>query len=512
MTQINLKHVKKAWGDQELFTDVSFSVSYGERIGLVGANGSGKSTLFNILAGRDEPDSGTVFIPARSSSALLKQNPLSDLELAAMERGGFPEEARRYMRLLHMDPDRTAALMTLSGGERTKLALSLILCENPKLLLLDEPTNHLDFAGTQMLISLLCDYPGTILAVSHDRYFLDRTVTRVLEIEQGRILEYPGNYSYYRDCKARLFQEKMHRFEEGRKEQKRISEAISQVKQWSEKAHRDSTKPDPSGLTMGVKEKKRAKAKKMDKKVKNDIRRLEKLVTSVEPRPAEEKSIRFSIASDSPHGRRILEASGLTKAYGDNVLFADSSFTAARGEHIALWGPNGCGKSTLIAMITGDETADSGELRVSPSSRPYVLPQTFSGFLQKQTVRSYLLEEIGHLSGSDRALLANMDITARHLEQPLRTLSFGEQMRIKLAELILTQRDFIILDEPTNHLDLPMREMLENMLAEYPGTLLLVSHDLYFLRKTCSKVLVFEDGRIQRIEDSFEEYMDKKKW
>jgi len=248
---------------------------------------------------------------------------------------------------------------------------------------------------------------------------------------------------------------------------------------------------------------------KMDRKVKSDIRRLERLKADVGDRPREEKTVRFAISAEVSHGRRILEASCISKSFDGQVLFADSSFTVARGEHVALWGPNGCGKSTLITMLTGEVQPDSGDLRISPTSSPFVLPQTFAGFTQKERAMDYLLREIGHLNGDDRALLANLGITARHLAQPLCTLSFGEQMKIKLAEPVLSRRDFIILDEPTNHLDLPMREMLEKTLSEYPGTLLLVSHDIYFLKRTCDKVFIFESGKIRRLEYSFSEYLEK---
>ena len=509
MTHIQVKHLKKDWGDESLFEDISFSAEYGERIGLVGANGSGKSTLLGILSGCIHADSGNIQIENSSSAALLRQNPLTDEELKDIENDYLSEDTGKYLRLMHLDIRKSDSLCVLSGGERTKLALSMLLAERPKLLLLDEPTNNLDFEGVRTLIEILGTYPGTMLIVSHDRYFLDCMVTRILEIENGCMAEYQGSYSDYRDTKARLFEERVHRYEEGKKEQNRIKDAVAQVRNWSEKAHRDSTKPDPSGLTMGVKEKKRAKAKKMDKKIKNDVRRLERLITTGEKRPVEEKSVRFTITADPAHGRRILTAAGLTKSFGDTVLFSDSDFSIARGEKIALWGPNGCGKSTLAAMIEGIRKADSGDLWVSPSSPPFVLPQTFVQLPSKQTALKYLMETLGNVTGADRALLANMGITTHHLMQRIETLSFGEQMKLVLAVPILSGRDFLILDEPTNHLDLHMREMLEDTLSEYPGTLLLISHDLYLLKRVCDKVLIFEEGRIRRLEYSFEEYMEK---
>ena len=508
MTHIQLTHIRKDWGDEVLFRDISFAAEDGECIGIVGANGSGKSTLLGILAGSAKADSGSVLVRSPESSALLRQNALTDKELEFLGQEPFPEEVRKYMRFMHLEVSRMEALSALSGGERTKLALCIALAGRPKLLLLDEPTNNLDFEGVQVLIGILRAYQGTMVIVSHDRYFLDALVTRVLEIEDGFIIGYQGNYSDYRSEKARLFEERVHRYEDGKKEQQRIQHAISQVKNWSEKAHRNSTKPDPSGLTMGVKEKKRAKAMKMDKKVKNDVRRLERLITAGEKPPAAEKNIRFTISADVSHGKRILQASGLAKSFGDIRLFSDSDFTIARGEKTALWGPNGCGKSTLIAMIEGSLQADSGTLWVSPSSPPFILPQTFINLPAQKTALQYLSESLRNVSGADRALLSNMGISTRHLQQRIETLSFGEQMKLVLAVPILSNRDFLILDEPTNHVDLHMREMLEDTLAEYPGTLLVVSHDLYFLKKVCNKVLIFEQGRIRRLEYSFKEFME----
>ncbi|MEI8198832.1 MAG: ABC-F family ATP-binding cassette domain-containing protein [Eubacteriales bacterium] len=509
MIHIRLDHVAKRWGDECLFEDITFSAAYGERIGLVGINGSGKSTLLEILSGHIRPDAGSVMVGNASSAAILRQNPMTDEALAEIQVDSFPEDVRKYMRFMQLDIGRTEDLSCLSGGERTKLALCLLLAGHPKLLLLDEPTNNMDFDGVRTLIGILGSYHGTLLVVSHDRYFLDSLVSRVIEIENGSIASYQGNYSDYRREKAKLFDERVHRYEDFKKEQQHIQGAISQVKNWSRKAHRDSTKPDPSGLTMGVKEKKRAKAKKLDKKVKNDVRRLERLISEGEKRPAAEKSVRFAISADVSHGKRILQAAGLSKGFGAVTLFSDSNFSIARGEKAALWGPNGCGKSTLAAMICGREKPDAGELWVSPSSPPFLLPQTVSNLPPGQTPLEYLTDVLGIISAEDRALLANIGITARHMLQRIETLSYGEQMKLVLAEPILAQRDFLILDEPTNHLDIHMRETLEATLAEYPGTLLLISHDLRLMKRVCDKVLVFDGGQILRLEYSFEEYMEK---
>lgn len=504
MTQLNIKHLKKAFGDNEVLKDISFDISYGERIGIVGVNGCGKSTLLNIISGLEPEDEGEIYISKQLSIKLLEQNSFCDTK---SDEINYTE--KRCLNILNIGSNRFNDLSTLSGGEKTRLALYKIISLNPDLLLLDEPTNNLDIDGIKILIDLLNFYKGTILVVSHDRYFLDNIVSRIIEIEYGNNIEYLGNYTYYRQAKEKLFKEKMHRYENDKKQQKNIKESITQVKQWSTKAHQNSTKADSSGVTMGAKEKKRAKAKKMDKKVKNDVKRLEKLIVTGEKKPIAEKKVYFEIKSNNIHGKLILQATDIRKSFNNKKLFDKSNFYINRGEKVALYGLNGCGKSTLINIIQKTENIDNGEVWVSPSSEPYVVSQYFLEFPKNTTTLKYLIDIIGNITGEDRTLLNNMGLTAKHLSQKIETLSYGEQMKLKLVESILKHKDFIILDEPTNHLDLHAREMLEETLSQYQGTLLIVSHDIYFLKKICDKVLIFDREQIIRLEDSFEEYLNK---
>jgi len=510
MTQIECKHIHASYRENDVLLDVTFSVDEGERIGLVGANGSGKSTLLRILGGQLVPDDGSLRLPFLSSTAMLAQDALPEEALVELARDGIPGEARRFLKLLQLDLDNNPGLTGLSGGERTKLALAIVLAKKPKVLLLDEPTNHLDLDGIERIIERLEEYPGTVVVVSHDRYFLDRAVSRILALEDGSVADYEGNYSDYRVERERRFHAAAHRYEEGLKERDRIEDAIARLRGWSEKAHRESTDKDRSGNTIGKKEFKRKKAKMMDKKIKSDIKRLERGIEQLGARPREEKSVRFAIAGDVGRGRRILEATPLCVSIGGRPLFESDGFGVMRGEHVALWGANGAGKSTLIRMITDQLPADEGQVRLSSSVTPFVLPQTFSGFTQIGSALSYLTEKVGRVDGAARAILTHMGLTTKLLEQSLRTLSFGEQMRVVLAEPILMRRDLMILDEPTNHLDLPMREQLEETLSEYPGTLLIASHDVYFLKRICDKVLLFEEGRLMRLEDSFGEFLEKR--
>jgi len=507
LIQLNIQKLQKSFGEQEIIKDISFHCEYGDRIGIAGANGSGKSTLLHIIAGLEEADSGNIRISGHTSLGILRQEGFYQPESMTAVTESHPE-VRRYLRLLKFSENSLHHPSSLSGGEHTKLDLARLLALHPDLLLLDEPTNHLDFEGVQTLIGLLYTYKGTIIMVSHDRYFLDAIVTRIIEIENGISINYSGNYSEYRKEKKRLYLEKVHRYEENKKQQKNLEYTISQVTGWSQKAHRNSTKADSSGLKMGVKEKKRAKAKKMDKQIKHHIHRLEKLKTSSEPKPIEEKTVHFEIKKSSAQGRRLLQAEQISKSFQDIHLFCNSSFTISKGEKIAVWGANGCGKTTLIQILQGQELLDAGQLWISPGISPYVVEQSFALFKGNQTVLQFLMDEAIVLTGLDRSILNNMGITKRHLSQPVRTLSYGEQMKLKLVLPILQRQDFIILDEPTNHLDLFARESLEETLSEYAGSLLVVSHDIYFLEKICDKVLVFADGHLRKLECSFAEYQE----
>ena len=302
----------------------------------------------------------------------------------------------------------------------------------------------------------------------------------------------------------------MARYLDGVRRQKEIRDAIARLNDWSAKAHRDSTKPAKSGLTMGTKEFRRAKAKKMDNQVKSQKKRLEKLIERSEERPKEQKEVFFKIKSSETKGRSIIRAENIKKSFGDITLFDKSDFFVNRGEHIAVFGKNGCGKTTLVNIIRKLDSVSEGQMWVSESVKPYILDQTFAVMTDSdRTVLRYLQEKYGVVSGLMRTNLDNLGLDARLMNEKISNLSFGEMMKVKLAEPIIEQRDFLILDEPTTHLDLPSREMLERTLSDYEGTMLVVSHDIYFLKNLCDKVLVFEDGKIKRLEYSFEEYLER---
>jgi len=482
MNEIRIMNVEKAYGDKEVLKDINLSIRLGEKVGLIGDNGCGKSTLLNIICGEEKSDKGSVLMDDYLTIEYLRQEDEEKMAEQSIRQG-------------------------LSGGERTKMRLNKILVSDSDLLLLDEPTNNLDDESITMLISQLKRYWGTVIVVSHDRYFLNRVVDKIIEIGRSDVYEFHGNYDEYMEFKKKAEADTLNRYFEGRKQEKKVEEAITKSKQWADKAHRDSRKKDSSGLTMGVKEKKRAKAKKLDKKVKNDIKRLEKMKMTSERPLKKEKQVYFEISNQRHHGKRVLEITDLVKFYGEKEIIKDSSLTILRGEKIALFGKNGCGKTTLIHMIAGLEPVDKGSIWISPSITPYIMSQSLTELPKNSNVLDYLETQMDDIRNLDMTKLHYLGLDAHNLSGKIGQMSYGERMKMKLAEFILNKAEFIILDEPTNHIDIKTRITLENALSDYNGTLLIASHDRYLLKRVCNKVIIFDDKKLVKVETSFADYI-----
>jgi macrolide transport system ATP-binding/permease protein len=519
MLLLQCKNIKKDFGIHQVLKNASWDLEEGERIGLVGKNGAGKTTLANIIYGTLKPDKGEIIwhredvqIGYLRQSVFYTSNILHEFYLEP----GTSSQLRDFLhasselgteKVHHWEDERFRAL---SGGEKTKLALAHIWSGKPDLLILDEPTNHLDLQGVEWLINELAVYPGTIIVISHNRYFLDQTVNRILEVENGTVNEYHGNYTYYRNEKRKRYEDALHAYEVQEKYKAKLDTEIRQLRNWSAKAHRDSTKKGAgSGNKMGMKEYYRVKAKKMDKKVKSTIKRLEKLKTEGIQRPEEEPRITFAFDEVEKHGRRVMEASNIRKAFGSNVLFKESSFFLQRGERIGVFGENGCGKTTLVKAILGQESID-GTLSVSPNINIGYMSQDVLDLDGHRIALDLFDMPNRREQGRIRTMLANLGFDELLLTKAIQSLSLGERTKLKLAKLIVEDYDFLILDEPTNHLDLYAREQLEEALDVYNGTIMLVTHDRYMLDRICDKLLVFEGGRIQRVEYGLEEYLKRK--
>lgn len=506
--------IEKSFGDLSILKGVSLEIRRGEKIGLVGSNGAGKSTLANIIFGERMADAGTIlrydqdirvgYLRQAAAYSLNTLNPVlaerSESFLETASQMGLNQVAR-------WDEERFQAL---SGGEKTKLALAQVWTSRPDLLILDEPTNHMDIHGVEWLAEEIKKYQGAALIISHDRWFLDQAVTRIYELEWGKAKEYPGNYSFYRQEKQRQFASQLHRYQTEQKEQRQIEAEITRLKQWSAKGHREAGKVGKAAdMRAGVKEYGRKQVKKRDQQIKSRIKMLERKRTEGTERPREESRPQFEFEAAGKRGRRIIEATGLSKSYGQKTLFANSDFFIQRGEKLGLIGPNGCGKTTLIRIILNQETQDSGKLWLSPSLKPGCLSQDITDI---DTEKNAL--DIMGVSQKDevtkvRTMLANMGFDAAMVAKPAAKLSLGERTRLKLAAMIIQQNDLLILDEPTNHLDLHSREMLEETLLDYDGTIIIASHDRYLLERVCDKLLVFADGTITKLTYGFKEYKQK---
>lgn len=515
---LKVKDLKKQYGDGVILENVQFELKEGDCIGLVGYNGTGKTTLANLLYGKLSPDGGSITRKKELKIGYLLQSVdysvLDFKDVLADQSGDRLFETTKKLGLEKVQKWEEERLHHLSGGEKLKLALAHVWSTKPDLLILDEPTNHLDFQGIEWLVNQLRTFKGAVLIISHDRYFLDMTVSHIFELENRTLKEYKGNYTYYREEKKRLFEEQRHQYEVQQRYKEKIEGQMENLKNWSDKAHRDSTKKgSPSERKqMGLKEYNRVKAKKMDIQVRSKMKRLTaELSKNKIEKPNEEAKVMFQFDASGKRGKRILEAKGLEKNFGDLQVIKKSHFYIKHAERIGIIGRNGAGKTTLIRMFQNIEAVTSGELWKSESMKLAYLSQDVNDLREDVTVLNALdLHEREQILKA-RTIFANIGLNEEKLQQTIGSLSLGERTRVKLVSMILKDYDVLILDEPTNHLDLPSREQLEETLNEFEGTIIIVSHDQYFINKLCDKLLVFENAVVRRVEMKLNEYYAKAK-
>jgi macrolide transport system ATP-binding/permease protein len=513
---LQVKGLQKKFGERELFKNLTFEIRRGEKIGLVGWNGSGKTTLVNMLMGRVEQDGGSITTwPRNLHMGFLPQSTdyMLDVESEMLKAG---DELLMTSKQLGLEKRliETGQFQHLSGGERLKLSIAKIWANHPEFLILDEPTNHLDLQGIQWLTEEVQKYDGAAFIISHDRHFLDQTVHKIFELEDGELTVYEGDYSAYRDEKKRRNEQHKRDYDKQQRKIEMIEKQVSTLKAWSDKAHREAGKGGtPSeNRQMGLREYERMKAKKKDKQVKSKLNRLnlELSKTGIE-KPKEEADVFFQFDATGKRGKRLVEVQGLMKQFGGIKLFEKSHFYIKHGERIALQGPNGSGKTTFIKMLIGEEQITSGSIWKSESMKIAYLSQDVSDLPEEKTVNEYFNLVEKHLVTKAKTIFANMGIEDTKLEKPIRHLSLGERTRVKLVRMILQEYDVLILDEPTNHLDLPSREQLEETLSQFTGTLIVVSHDRFFVDKLCDKLLIIENKEIKRLEMGLGEFEEKKK-
>lgn len=515
------KELTKNFGTTPVFDKIDLTINPGDKIGLVGHNGCGKSTLLRLLTGEEGLTSGTIawqkgltigYVPQKLAQTnhsvqaylldsfpeiealaqemrrveALMADPDNDLErlLSHYGRlqseyeaaGGYTLEDRitGTMKGLGLGDKLGTLVSDLSGGQRVRVELARVLTTNAQVLLLDEPTNHLDLAGIAWLESYLAHTKQAYLVISHDRQFLDNVTNRILEIEGEELIAYPGNYSRYRGLKAERLAALQKSFDLQQKECQRLKLQIRRYRQWAQEGDNDA----------------------FFKKAKELERRLAKLQEQLKnpPQPPKKSLGKLQVAERS--GSEVVKAAAIGKFVGDNLLFCDTSFTLYRKERVALVGDNGSGKTTLLRCLTGELALDEGTLTLGANVKVGYLPQKLVFAKPTQRLLEYV-EEFLPIDKS-RSTLARHGFYAEDVTKRIQDLSGGEQMRLYLLRLLQEQVNFLILDEPTNHLDIYGKEELEELLQGYQETLLVVSHDRYFLRKVCQMRLVIQEGQIQK--------------
>ena len=442
-----------------MLKDVSFHLEDKEKAAIVGINGSGKTTLLRCILGIEEADEGSI--------AFSKEKKMDYL---AQQHADIEAENEDYD--------------TLSGGQKTRKRLEEILQEKPDLLILDEPTNHLDIGSIQWLEKVLKRYDGAVLLVSHDRYFLDKIVTKVIDLERGKVRMYQGNYSAYAEKKRQLREAEWKAFQNQQAEIKHQEAVIEKLKQFNRE-----------------KSIKRAESRE---KMLSKVERLEK--------PEElENEMKLLFSPRESSGNDVLMAKELGKSYDGRRLFSHGTFSLQRGEHVALIGDNGTGKTTLLKILNGLIRADEGEFRLGSKVKIAYYDQEHAVLHMEKTLFEEIQDTYPEMNNTKvRNVLAAFLFTGDDVYKRIQDLSGGEQGRVSLAKLMLSDANFLILDEPTNHLDIQGKEVLEEAIRNYEGTVLYVSHDRYFINKTATRIIELFSNRFDNYIGNYDYYIEKK--
>ncbi|KDD18707.1 ATP-binding cassette domain-containing protein [Bordetella bronchiseptica] len=487
---ITLTDVQLAYGHHPLLDHADFAIQEGERIGLIGRNGAGKSSLLRLLDGRTQPDDGDI---ARSSGlrvATVEQEP--DLDETGTvfdvvcDAHTHPEDWQRPARvraaLERLGLPAEAAIASLSGGMRKRVALARALVDEPDLLLLDEPTNHLDFDGIAWLEAMLRNWKGAAVIITHDRRFLDAVATRIVELDRGRLLSFPGNFSQWQERKAQWL-------EAERLEQARFDKLLAQEEVWIRK---------------GIEA----------RRTRNEgrVRRLEQLRVERAERRERVGNVSLALAQGQRSGKLVAELQDVSKAFGDKIVVRDYSTTILRGDRIGIVGPNGAGKTTLLKLLLGELPPDSGTVRQGSNVSVAYFDQMRAQLDENATLVDIISPgsewvEIGGARKHVMSYLGDFLFSPARAGSPVSSLSGGERARLLLARLFARPANVLVLDEPTNDLDIETLELLEELLQEYAGTVLLVSHDRAFLNNVVTQTIAAEgDGRWRDYVGGYDEW------
>ena len=527
-------NITKSFGEKEILHGVSFHINDNEKAAIVGINGAGKSTLFKIIVGELSSDTGEVTFSKGSSYGYLSQH--QDLtsentiyeellstkadilrleesirsleqEMKHMEGDALEQALSTYSRLNHEfeiqngyvyrsevvgilkglgfeESEFEKRVNTLSGGQKTRIALGKLLLRKPDLILLDEPTNHLDMNSIAWLETFLSTYKGAVVVIAHDRYFLDKVVTKVIELDHTKAQTFEGNYSTYAQKKAKQREDQIKAYLNQQREIKHQEEVIAKLKSFNRE-----------------KSIKRAESRE---KMLDKIERLEK--------PMEESDgMNIRLEPSVTSGNDVLSVTGLAKSFGPQTLFTDLSFEIKRGEKVAIIGNNGTGKTTILKMINGIVTPDAGSIKPGVKVHIAYYDQEHQVLHMEKTLFSELQDTYPFMDNTQiRNTLAAFLFTGDDVFKQIKDISGGERGRVSLAKLMLSESNFLILDEPTNHLDIMSKEILENAIENYTGTVLYVSHDRYFINKTATKILDLTAGKLITYDGNYDYYLEHK--
>ena len=531
MAYIHAYNLNVSFGDKVLFDDVSFEVGEHDRVGLIGVNGAGKTTLFRLITGELEPTAGEAFVSKQARVGYLEQHACADsarsiydemlsvfADVMQVERelsetthlleagegdlnalinrqqdlndrfermGGLTYRSRTRAALMGLgfpEKDFDQPCGNLSGGQKSKLSLGKLLLSGANLLLLDEPTNHLDIESVEWLEGFLRDFTGAALIISHDRYFLDRVTNRTMELEHGHVKLFKGNYTAYQQFKKQEREVQRKHYENSMREMKRIEGIIAQQRQWNR---------EKNIRTAESKEK-----------------MLERMKAELEIPESELDSLRFAFQPRMVSGNDVILASGLAKSFEEKKLFAKVELHVRRGDRAFLLGPNGCGKTTLLRVLLGRTPADQGRFTFGTNVQIGYFDQGLAGLHPEKTVLDEIWDTYPAMTQTQvRSALAAFLFQGEDVYKQVQTLSGGEKARTALLKLMLSGANLLLLDEPTNHLDISSREALEDALSGYEGTMLIVSHDRYFINKLANRVLHLTHDGVKEYLGGYDDYV-----
>lgn len=490
MSVINVEHISKLYGDKLVLEDLSCSVDEGDKIGIIGINGTGKSTLLRIIAGEEEADEGKIIFSNGLTVGWLGQNPEFDEDSSILkyvcegkkieEDYGYESDAKAMLTVLELE-QFDEKIKNLSGGQKKRAALCKVLLQKPDILILDEPTNHLDNKMSDWLENYLRSFRGVLLMVTHDRYFLDKVTNHIWEVDGGKVYYYDENYSGYLERKAEREERQL------ASERKRQSILRNEVKWVMQGARARSTKQ------------------------KARLERFEQLKAMDSPKTAKQVEM-GSVGTRL--GKKTIEVYDISKAYGDKVLFEHFSYIFKRFERIGFVGHNGCGKSTLMKILSNLESVDSGSIEWGETIRIGYFAQECEIMDERQRVIDYIKDAAEYVRTSE-GLVSASKMLERFLFSsdmqytPIAKISGGERRRLYLLKVLMQSPNVLILDEPTNDLDIATLRVLEEFLDEFAGIVITVSHDRYFLDRTVDRIAAFEEERIVIYEGDYTEYQEK---